>query len=303
MKWNGLFMSLLRAFIVLCILAAAMFIALEVINPDVDAELGGSRLSSADSITNAASDISGSSVEGSRENLATSKKTEVVDANHDHENDLIDSDQMESLMSNSFQTKKHWFHGADLITTSDGDLRYLADDASLEIDASCANNSAVDSSQTFQGNLAQRYGVDVKDKDVSDTFFKSISHFFQYGDRFFQATLIWDYDMPAVYRIEFFSAADAAFTQDVQTEQSSIPTPDYPDAIASLEWLDTLIANYVSQGALEGQRIVEQRVMDEMGEAHEWVSMNGRVLSWQSGDEATCILDSSGTIGRCICSA
>jgi len=203
---------------------------------------------------------------------------------------------LDTLLSNSWKSKRHWFDEPLLDAQQD----FLQKDTPLQVNASCQSNMQVDPNLNFRENVLERYAEDVTKRDVSNTFFKSVAQFFQYDERFWQVTLIWDRDLPAIYRYEFFSSEKADFSNNVVAEQTVLNYPQHPDALASLAWLEAMTSEYAQRGATIGARIVEQRVIDAKGKSHEWVAQNGQLVSWNF-NSGICVLDADGYVGRCVC--
>ena len=214
---------------------------------------------------------------------------------HHHHHDVLAID-LDSLMADSWKVREHWYDEPMMLNQES----YIPKNIPLQLDEHCLTNETLNPEATFSGHIASHYGQDVSERDASGTFFKSITQFFAWEDRYWQINLIWDFDMPPVYRHEFFSSDVKGFDKNVEGVQTPIEFPKYADAISAQEWLDQVVAHYESQSAEIGARIVEQRVMDREGKAHEWTSLNGQLTTWQFGS-GVCVLDSSGTSGRCAC--
>lgn len=218
--------------------------------------------------------------------------------NHDdeHGSHSLPAVDLDSLMADSWPLRSHWFDEPHIVDAE----HFESYSVPLELDHSCMSNATLDAQEDFSGHISKHYGQDTTLRDATDTFFKSIAQFFMFQDRFWQATVVWDYDMPPVYRAEFVSAADAAFENDVQLEQPPIEFLQSADAIAAQTWLDAMTQHYQSRGAMVASKIVEQRVIDADGKPHEWTAINGRVLTWQFSS-GICVLNSSGSSARCAC--
>jgi len=219
------------------------------------------------------------------------------DHGHEHSHDVQPAvEGLDVILVNSYKPQEHWFDAPVKINED----QYLVRDIPLQSAASCQDNSVVRANKNFADNIVENYGHDVATTDASETFFKSLTQFFLLEEKYWQITLIWENDMPAVYRFEIFSSNNKNFDQDVHSQKSPIDFPKYADALASEAWLNQTLAYFVARGAQPGSRIVEQRVMDEKGKSHEWVAQNGDLVSWQF-DSGVCLLDKSGAHANCVC--
>ncbi len=214
---------------------------------------------------------------------------------HDHHHDEMAVD-LESLMKDSWNVREHWYDEPMLLDEES----YMPKSIPLELGEHCLTNASLKSEKSFSEHIELHYGQDVTSRDATGTFFKSIAQFFQWEDKYWQINVIWDFDMPPIYRYEIFSSENPGFNENVSGEPSAVEFPKIADPISAQEWLDQMVAHYDGLGAEIGARIVEQRVTDEKGRAHEWTSLNGQLTTWQFGT-GVCVLNASATSGRCAC--
>lgn len=115
----------------------------------------------------------------------------------------------------------------------------LGNPIALLRDRSCSDSRFLGHSTTLQAVLAEQLGVrDARDRER--LFYRKDRRFFQRDGRFHQITANWDNVQPARYRIEWFSAADAALSTDVRAEALPPGSPDQADAIEAREILSAL---------------------------------------------------------------
>lgn len=172
----------------------------------------------------------------------------------------------------------------------------------IERDPSCRNSDFLGSSSTVEGLLARHWGI-VDDASRERLFFLKDRRFFRFGGRFHQLSAVWDIAIPPRYRIEWFSAADAAMTQDIRQERS-FGDQETVDAIDARRLLDRVTPKQdgnAEQGS-PGARLLHVQIDRADGKPPQEVGfLNNRVyaLSFPGG---ACRLLANKDVAYCECS-
>lgn len=127
-------------------------------------------------------------------------------------------------------------------------------------------------------------------KALSESFFSDYTQFWQYDGRYYQLTAVWDHDLPASYRIEFYRSVDKQMRHSI--EQLSIADVDMQQADAlTVEYaFSDTVAAYKEKGALMGANIKVGLLHDSKQHAYEVTLLNGNPVII-AGHQVQCRAD------------
>jgi hypothetical protein len=169
----------------------------------------------------------------------------------------------------------------------------------MQLDSSCAGHALSQFSSVEQA-LSQLAGFNPAQMTPDDVLIEELVQFWQREARFYVLGGRWDRNVPAQYRITFFSAADAQFSKDVV----SLPAPHWPSELTAMdivslgEYLDRVLQAEEAIGAKRGARLAHA-LPSVAQETHDIRLHNGLPVSWAFGD-GRCQLRNSG-IAHCRC--
>lgn len=200
-------------------------------------------------------------------------KEKVDEAIHSH------SQNKESVTSNKANDTSWWFSSPVL----ESDTRFTQTHTAIELDPSCTSSHLLEPNESLEENFERVTQSSTQDRYQEDIFYFTLTQFWKLGDNFFQFVAIWDRDMPAVYRYEFYRSSDKSFNQDVEPNDLPIPLLKNKDVLSTNHYVAQLAAFYQQQGAQIGSRILESSINDPNGDQQ--VSLvNSQVIKWQTAN-------------------
>jgi len=176
-----------------------------------------------------------------------------------------------------FKQNQHWFEAGQVLANG----HFQASLTPLVLDQSCGSEAKLQHA-SLEAAILQQLGFDVSQATPEDILVEDFAQFWQQDGRFFKLGGRWDSRMPAMYEVNYFSAADAEFALDVQNLPPPMALTGSLDIVSLGEYLDRVLLQAVQAGALRGARLVHARP-DAQGPAHDLKLNNGRPISWAFG--------------------
>jgi hypothetical protein len=187
-----------------------------------------------------------------------------------------------------FKQNQHWFETGKIQSSG----HFQASMTPLVLDKSCAANVHVQHA-SLEAAISEQLGFDVSQAVPEDILVEDFAQFWTQNGRYFKLGARWDRRLPALYEINFFSAADAAFASDVQNLPLPMAQTGKLDVISFGEFVERVLAQAEKSGAVRGARLVHARP-NMQGPAHDLKLSNGRPVSWAFGT-GRCQLRNSGS--------
>ncbi|WP_144394360.1 hypothetical protein [Pleionea sediminis] len=203
-----------------------------------------------------------------------------------------DSIQSARLSDNN---KRWWFDTPQFVSED----RFSKADTPIELDTSCQSKSWLNSQLSLEENFERKTYSDTQSRYQEDLFYLSLTQFWQIDDNYYQFVAIWDRDMPAHYRYEFYISSDATFESEVTAIDIPIDIPQVKDVLATNEFVAQLISHYVQKGAQIGSRILESSINDPKGD-QSITLVNSKIKQWQTA-EFNCDSGSNLSSAYCYC--
>ncbi|WP_395373086.1 hypothetical protein [Marinicella sp. W31] len=199
--------------------------------------------------------------------------------------------------SESLDIKKHWFDVPNSITYD------KAESAVFVYDSSCTGDEIFDNRLSLMEAMMNTLALDVNLQPKSQTLFREYSRFWSFEEHYYQLTAVWDYDVPARYRLEFYKSPVPEMNQAIeQLYDSSFSSDKLYDALSVEEIMDTVLNQQLQKGAVKGAEILVSVITDQVGMGHEVTFLNSLPVSWAVEDNS-CFMTSDFDTLQCGCDA
>lgn len=212
-----------------------------------------------------------------------------------HTENRAAEDTTSTLDTNLVNQHDWWFEAPTLVSQQLFNKSYTA----IDMDVSCDQHSGLQQSRSLEENLAEYAQVDLQQRYQEDLFYFSLTQFWRLGDYAYQFVAIWERDMPALYRYEFYRSRDHSFNQNVEALDIPMAIPAVKDVLATNALVEQLLMHYQQQGASLGARILESSLNDPSGD-HQLTLVNSQVQRWASA-RFTCSARHRSTRAFCHC--
>jgi hypothetical protein len=176
-----------------------------------------------------------------------------------------------------FKQNQHWFEAGQVLSSGN----FLSSMTPLVLDQSCQSHSALQHA-SLEAAISDQLGFDVSQATPDDILVEDIAQFWTQNGRFFKLGGRWDRRLPAMYEVNHFSAADAAFSVDVQNLPAPMALTGKLDIVSLGEYVDRVLQAIASSGGVRGARLVHARPNAD-GPAHDLKLNNGKPISWAFG--------------------
>lgn len=177
----------------------------------------------------------------------------------------------------------------------------INEDLAIHIDAHCRAKSAINPQHSAQSNIRQRLAIDVNSPLEASAFFTERSLYWTHEDHHYQITASWERDQPARYRMEFYRAPVADFSEQVEAVEMPPIAAEGIDALSASELQDSLLRDYQTRGGVPAGKVMIVRAIDQdAGEMHELTLFDDRLLNW-SFPHGVCLLNQTGDALDCSC--
>ena len=197
----------------------------------------------------------------------------AADAAHTHDVPLA----LRFRGDDDFKQNQHWFEAGQLQANG----RFSASVTPLVLDQSCMSEARLQHA-SLEAAISQQLGFDVSQATPEDILVEDFAQFWQQDGRFFKLGGRWDRRMPAMYDVNYFSAAEAGFSLDVQNLPPPLALTGSLDIVSLGEYVDRVLLQAEQAGAVRGARLVQARP-EAGGPAHDLKLNNGRPISWAFG--------------------
>ena len=187
-----------------------------------------------------------------------------------------------------FKQNQHWFAAGKIQPSG----HFQASVTPLVLDQSCAENPNVQHA-SLEAAIAEQLSFDVTQVVPEDILVEDFAQFWTQNGRYFKLGARWDRRLPALYELNFFSAADAAFELNVQNLPPPLAQTGSLDIVSLGEYVERVLAQSEVAGAVRGARLVHAQPGSQ-GPAHDLKLVNGMPVSWAFGT-GRCQLRNSGS--------
>ena len=135
---------------------------------------------------------------------------------------------------------------------------------------------------------------------LSHELFRDNTQFWQYQGHYYQLSAVWDHDVPASYRLEFYRSTDSTFSQAI--EQLTIKGVDMAnaDAVSVEQAFRQVLSEYRSKGATLGANIKVALVQDSNNDPYEVTLLNQTPVI-MAGGNLYCSVSSDLNHLQCQC--
>lgn len=193
--------------------------------------------------------------------------------------------------------RDYWFVGQDDFALQEPD----SGDASVHIDRQCAGQTGIKPTLNVRENLRQRLALRLSAQLEEEAFFTERTRFWELDGTYYQMTAVWDRDMPATYRLEFYQSPSPDFDREVSLAEPPPGMPQSVDALSALEFVDHTLRDYQARGAVSGGKILVTRVIDQAArESHELTFLNDALINW-SFNQGLCLMNAEFNQLDCRC--
>lgn len=179
--------------------------------------------------------------------------------------------------SNDEDNRDWWFDSPILESRE----RFSKAETVIDLDVSCKSGSSINDALSLEQNFERSTNIDLQARFQEDLFYFSLTQFWQLDDHYFQFVAIWDRDMPARYRYEFYQSKDKTFGSMVDAIDLPIAIPEVKDVITTNEYIELLIDHYQEKGANIGSRILESSINEQDGEQAVTI-VNSKLIQWHT---------------------
>ncbi len=173
--------------------------------------------------------------------------------------------------------KSWWFHTPNLVSSS----RFSPSHTSIVMDPSCTSMKQLNAQTTLEQNFERIIQSSPQQRYQEDLFYFSLTQFWKLEDDYYQFVALWDRDMPANYRYEFYRSKDKAFNGTVEAIDLPIAIPANKNVISTNQYVAALEDYYLQRGAQIGSRITESSINDPKGD-HQITLVNSQVTKWNN---------------------
>ena len=194
---------------------------------------------------------------------------------HEHTHDLPIALRFQS--DDDFKQNQHWFEAGQILASGN----FPASMTPLVLDQSCQSHSALRYA-SLEAAISDQLGFDVSQATPDDILVEDIAQFWTQNGRYFKLGGRWDRRLPALYEVNYFSAADAAFSLDVQNLPAPLALTGKLDIVSFGEYVDHVLQGIEISGGVRGARLVHAQPNAD-GPAHDLKLNNGRPISWAFG--------------------
>ncbi len=204
-------------------------------------------------------------------------------------------EEKEPHFKNRANDTSWWFTTPSL----ESDTQFSQTHTTVELDVSCHASHSLEASISLEENFEKIAQASTQTRYQEDLFYFTLTQFWRLDQDFYQFVAIWDRDMPAVYRYEFYRSQDKSFNENVEPLDLPIAIPKYKDVLATNQYVAQLTAYYQQRGAELGSRILESTINDPRGDQQ--ISLvNSQVVKWQTAD-FSCDSDTQFNKAYCYC--
>ncbi len=195
------------------------------------------------------------------------------DVNHSHSGRALSSQEVQAM------DKSWWFK----LPVSRNAHFFEEEQTPIDLDVTCESTpySVLDANSSVEHNFKKLTQTNPAEKYPEDLFYFTLTQFWQLNDEYFQFVALWDRDMPARYRYEFYRSKDKHFNSQVESVNLPIAMPAMKDVLSTNAFIEALVSFYQQQGAQLGARILESSINDPEGDQQITI-VNAKVTQWQT---------------------
>lgn len=204
---------------------------------------------------------------------------------------VLAASQGMAVASEAFDLQNHWF---DSPVKSASALTSKMTFSSAQCAQQTLGKRSITSQDFVQNQLS------LQSYSISQSLFRDYTQFWQLGEDYYQLSAVWDYDVPASYRIEFYRSSDPKFNRDV-IQLSVADTPiESVDALSVESIFEQTISSYKAQGARMGSNIKVNIVQDVNNTPYEVTFLNQSPVV-VAANQFNCRINASLNALQCVC--
>ncbi|TQV76699.1 hypothetical protein FLL45_01695 [Aliikangiella marina] len=195
------------------------------------------------------------------------------------------------------KNRGNWWYRQPVLATED---KFVESYTDITLDSGCSSGSALDASTSIEQNFYDHHNLDLTTRLPEDLFYFTLTQFWQLRDEHFQFVAIWDRDMPALYRYEFYRSRDPKFENSVEPIDLPVELPAIKDVLNTNHFVRQLIRYFNEAGANTGARILESSINGVEGD-QQITLVNSQLTRWHT-KQFSCDLDNNNS-SYCNCDA
>ncbi len=185
--------------------------------------------------------------------------------------------------------------------SNDRAFKPLSHQVEFKYPQSCRKQQIFGQNQSLDDFLTNHLSWDQGVKAQEQSLFKEYSKFWQHENMFYQLTAVWDYDVPARYRMEFFRSTSPQMNQSIdQIESIHFNSSQLYDAIQVNSLMTHVIEDYQDSGAVVGSDIVIITTSDNKNQVHEITFLNDMPVQWSAAN-SQCQMNNDYSVMNCSC--
>jgi len=217
----------------------------------------------------------------------------LSDGSLDHHRDAMAA--LPESETDGLDDRSFWFE--EPLLTSDS--HFTEAQTELQLTSSCDGAPYFSQPQSLEKTLEETHALPTTERFPEDLFYFSLTQFWRIDNDFYQFVALWERDMPAKYRYEFYRSNDALFEAAVTPLNFPIEVPALKDVQQTNSFVRSLVNFYLDQGATLGARILEASINGEQKD-EQIVLVNSHITHW-STPEFSCLSSAKSHVAKCHC--